>query len=63
MNRITRAPGVVPPYNVQMWLFGGAAVSAILLIAILWKIAFDRHRKRQNRLMRDHLFRSYSTPE
>jgi hypothetical protein len=35
----------------------------LLLFVILWRIGLDRHRKRQNRSMRNHLNRVYTSPE
>jgi hypothetical protein len=44
-----------------MWLFGVAAVSSVILIVVIWRVAMERHRKRQNRAMRDHLNRISQT--
>jgi hypothetical protein len=46
-----------------MWLLAGSAVAVLLLAAAIWRIALDRHRKRQNRSMREHLNRIYSGAE
>ncbi|MDP9054909.1 MAG: hypothetical protein M3N93_11505 [Acidobacteriota bacterium] len=40
-----------------MWLFLAATVSAVILAFVVWRAAITRHRKRQNRSMRDHLNR------
>jgi len=45
-----------------MWLFTGAGLSVVIILAA-WRIAVDRHRKRQNRSMRDHLNRITSSFE
>jgi hypothetical protein len=46
-----------------MWLVAASIISSVILIAAVWRIALDRHKKRQNRSMRDHLNRISSTPE
>jgi len=40
-----------------MWMFAAASASALVVAIAVWRVAVTRHRKRQNRSMRDHLNR------
>jgi hypothetical protein len=40
-----------------MWLFAAVSASALVVAIAVWRVAVTRHRKRQNRSMRDHLHR------
>jgi hypothetical protein len=57
MHPITTAFEYAPPYNVQMWFVAAATGSALVLALALWRVGIHRHRKSQNRSMRDHLNR------
>jgi hypothetical protein len=46
-----------------MLLFLAASVSALVLAGAAWRVLTIRHRKRNNRSMRDHLNRISRTSE